>query len=102
MLAPAIPAPTMTTRACFGTNVLVSCAGFGERGAEEAIEVRPRVALEIEIELRGARLEEAPEALAHVRGEAHQAESTVIVGARLAEIDREHRPLARLVEVVVH
>src|SRR4051812_28034667 len=73
----------------------------GRSGGQESGEVGTAVPEEIDVELRGAGLEEAPRALAHVRGQAHQVEAAEIVRARLAEVGAEEGPLLLLVEAVI-
>src|SRR3990170_2315898 len=81
MLQPPTPPPMMTTRAWVGNSDAM-------RGLLEplvplwvadplarALEVPIGVIAEVEVELRDAALQETPHRLAHVGGDAHQAQS---------------------------
>lgn len=69
---------------------------------EEALEVRAAVAQEVEVEGGDSGLKEAPEAFAHVGGEAHEPEVPEVVIEDAAEVNIEEGALALLVELAVH
>src|SRR3990170_443639 len=107
MLHPPTPPPMMTTRAWVGNSDAM-------RGLLEplvplwvadplarALEVPIGVIAEVEVELRDAALQETPHRLAHVGGDAHQAQSGQPPGGRLAEVALQQQDILRFVEIMI-
>src|SRR3990172_185471 len=109
MLQPPTPPPMMTTRAWVGNSdamrgllePLVPLSLAHPLPLARALEVPIGVIAEVEVELRDAALQEPPHRLAHVGGDAHQAQSGQPPGGRLAEISLQQQDVLRLVEIVM-
>src|SRR5271168_390499 len=121
--APPTPPPTMTTRARSGSSralatVLLPCAPVrapgrtcgGEPflelrlldGGAQALEVRARVAIEVEVQLGNLRLQDAPGGLARVGEDAHQRERRAApVRRRFAVVGAQQALVVGFAEVVV-
>src|SRR5271166_2416322 len=116
--APPTPPPMMTTRARSGSSrglaiVLLpcACAGGGREpllklrlldGCVQALEVRARVAVEVEVELGDLRLHDAPGGLARVGEDAHQRErGSASVGRGPAVVGAQQALVVGVGEVVV-
>src|SRR5579871_802336 len=94
MLEPAIPLPIMTTLACSCMNEPPLFANLAQPLYErrfldvlqEAIQVMMGVCLIVEIQFGDAELQEAPERLAQVGGQAHEVQVREMRCGRLTEI----------------
>src|SRR3970282_1357415 len=107
MLQPPTPPPIMTTRAWVGKSDAMR--GLLEPLAPlwvadppaRALEVLIGVIAKVEVELRDAALRQAPHRLAHVGGDAHQAQPGQPPGRRLAEVALQQQDVLRFVEIMI-